>query len=142
MPYDTGEPAFSLPVRIYYEDTDAAGVVYYANYLRFMERARSEWLRSLGFGQRELAREEGVVFAISRAEIDYLRPALLDDLLRVTVALVGRGRVSMALVQEVHREADAALCCRARLKVACLNAATLRPDRVPDRVLAEITHAR
>lgn len=138
----TGEPAFSLPVRIYYEDTDAAGVVYYANYLKFMERARSEWLRSIGFGQRELRRELGVVFAIRSVEIDYLRPALLDDLLRVTVGLATSGRVSMVLVQEVYREADTALCCRARLKVACLDAETLRPDRVPDRVLAEITDAR
>lgn len=133
-------PSYSLPVRVYYEDTDSGGVVYYANYLKFMERARTEWLRSLGFEQDELRVREGVLFAVRRAEIDYLRPALFNDQLRVTVDLCGSGGASLLFEQEVRREADAALCCRGRIKIACLSEKTLGPNRIPAALLAELAN--
>ncbi len=97
MSNSEGEPGFSLPVRVYYEDTDSGGVVYYANYLKFMERARTEWLRSLGFEQDALREREGVIFAVRRAEIDYRKPAVFNDLLTVTADLSGSGRASLGL---------------------------------------------
>jgi acyl-CoA thioester hydrolase len=142
MSNSAGEPGFSLPVRVYYEDTDAAGVVYYANYLKFMERARAEWLRSLGFEQDTLRLQAGVLFAVQRAEVEYLRPALFNDLLRVTVDLSAAGRASLVFDQEIRREADVAVCCRGRVKIACLNEKTLRPSRMPEHLLAEIADVR
>jgi len=133
-------PTFRWPVRVYYEDTDAGGVVYHANYLLFMERARTEWLRALGFEQDALRREAGVQFSVRRATIDYMRPALFNDLLTVTVALSGRGGASLDLVQEVLREADGVACCRGAFQVACVDVATLRPARIPKQLLAEIAH--
>jgi acyl-CoA thioester hydrolase len=140
MPNCEGNPIFSLPVRVYYEDTDSGGVVYYANYLKFMERARTEWLRSLGFEQDELRLRDGLLFAVRRAEIDYLRPALFNDLLRVTVAPCVSGGASLVFEQEVQREADAILCCRGRIKIACVGEKTLRPNRIPEHLLAEIAN--
>ncbi len=95
----TDSPTFRWPVRVYYEDTDAGGVVYHANYLLFMERARTEWLRALGFEQDALRREAGVQFSVRRATIDYLRPALFNDLLTVTVALTGTAAQVLAVGQ-------------------------------------------
>jgi acyl-CoA thioester hydrolase len=120
---------FSLAVRVYYEDTDAAGVVYYANYLKFMERARSEWLSSLGFEVAALEREHGVAFAVRRVAIDYLRPARLGDRLDVTFAVVSIGKASLVADQEVRRGAET--LSRARVGVACLDHATWRPARIP-----------
>jgi acyl-CoA thioester hydrolase len=133
-------PTFRWPVRVYYEDTDAGGVVYHANYLLFMERARTEWLRALGFEQDVLRREAGVQFSVRRASIDYLRPARFNDLLTVTVALTGVGGASLELAQEVVRDADGVVCCRGAVQVACVDAATLRPARIPKQLLAEIAH--
>jgi acyl-CoA thioester hydrolase len=129
---------FTWPVRIYYEDSDAGGIVFYANYLKFMERARTEWLRSLGFEQDVLSEREGILFAVRRVELDYLRPARFNDLLMVTVDLAGRGGASLDFEQEVRRDADGALCCRGRVQVACLSSRTLRPNRIPQTLLAEI----
>jgi len=131
------EPGFSLAIRVYYEDTDSGGMVYYANYLKFMERTRTEWLRSLGFEQDALREHEGLLFAVRRAEIDYHKPALFNDLLRVTAVLSGSGGASLNFEHQVLREADGTLCCRGRVKVACLNVKTLRPQRIPDNLLAE-----
>jgi acyl-CoA thioester hydrolase len=133
-----GAPGFSLSIRVYYEDTDSGGMVYYANYLKFMERTRTEWLRSLGFEQDALRRHEGLLFAVRRAEIDYHRPALFNDLLRVTADLSGSGGASLEFEHRVLREADGTLCCRGRVKVACINEKTLRPQRIPEQLLAEI----
>jgi len=133
-----GEPGFSLPIRVYYEDTDSGGVVYYANYLKFMERTRTEWLRSLGFEQDALRRDQGLLFAVRRAEIDYHKPALFNDLLRVTAVLSGSGGASLDFEHHVLRDVDGTLCCRGRVKVACLNEKNLRPQRIPDKLLAEI----
>ena len=92
---------FGWPVRVYYEDTDAGGVVYYANYLRFLERARTEWLRALGFEQDALARDAGVIFAVRRVEVDYLKPARFNDALTVHARIAERGRASLVFAQEV-----------------------------------------
>lgn len=131
-----------MPVRVYYEDTDCGGVVYYANYLKYMERARTEWLRRLGFEQDVLRLREGLLFAVRRAEIEYLHPAFFNDLLTVTVELSGARGASMDFDQEIRRGKDATLCCRGRVKVACMNEETLRPNRLPGQLLAEIADVR
>lgn len=130
---------FRWPVRVYYEDTDAAGVVYYANYLKFLERARTEWLRARGFSQRRLL-AEGVVFAVSRVVVDFLRPARFDDRLEVSVCLTARRRARLTLVQEIHAE-DGTGIARATVEVACVDARTFRPRRIPAQVQAEIVNA-
>lgn len=124
---------FSWPVRVYYEDTDAAGVVYYANYLSFMERARTEWLRALGFEQTELAASAGVAFVVRSAAIDYLRPARFNDGLQVTVELIKVGAGQIDVAQHVLRGDE--LLARATIKVVCVELRTMRPARIP-RLLA------
>jgi acyl-CoA thioester hydrolase len=114
---------------VYYEDTDTGGVVYYANYLRFFERCRTEWMRSLGFGQRELAEREGAMFVVAGAEIRYLRPARLDDELRIDARLAGR--FASYVVFEQHAWRGAELLSHGRVKVACVDAGTMRPRRIP-----------
>jgi len=120
---------FRFPVRVYYEDTDAAGVVYYANYLKFMERARTEWLAAMGFPLPVFEREHGVVFVVHRCEIDFRLPARLNDDLVVTVEGVQPGASRLVARQEVRRE-DAVLT-QARVTLACLDAARWRPVRMP-----------
>ena len=127
---------FSVPVRVYYEDTDAGGVVYYANYLRFMERARTEWLRQLGFEQDELVRRDGVVFAVHRASVDFIKPARFNDLLDVTVRIARRGRASMTFVQSVRRGAQT--LCQGEIKVACIDEASFVPRPLPAAVRARL----
>ena len=121
--------AFSLPVRVYYEDTDAAGVVYYANYLRFMERARTEWLTSLGFELAALESEYAVAFAAHHVDIHYRQPARLGDRLDVTVALAEPGRARLVVTQQVLRR-DAVLI-DAHVTLACLDRNHWRPVRIP-----------
>jgi acyl-CoA thioester hydrolase len=120
---------FSFPVRVYYEDTDAAGVVYYANYLKFMERARTEWLASLGFPLAAFEREHGVAFVVHRAEIDFLAPARLNDRLDVTVEPAERGASRLVAMQEVRRGPVA--ITRARIALACVDTARWKPARMP-----------
>ncbi|MCC6193593.1 MAG: tol-pal system-associated acyl-CoA thioesterase [Burkholderiales bacterium] len=120
---------FRFPVRVYYEDTDAAGVVYYANYLKFMERARSEWLEALGFPVAAVAREHGVVFVVHRCEIDFFVPGQLNDTLEVTVEVLDRGASRLVARQEVRR--GATVLAAARVTLACLSAARWRPVRIP-----------
>ncbi|MDH4133507.1 MAG: tol-pal system-associated acyl-CoA thioesterase, partial [Gammaproteobacteria bacterium] len=117
---------FSLPIRVYYEDTDTGGVVYHSNYLNFMERARSEWLRALGFEQDEIRGNEGVIFAVRAVDISYDRPARFNELLDVTVALGRRGTASLTLLQEVRR-GDEALA-RASVRIVCINAERFMPQ--------------
>lgn len=124
---------FSWPVRVYYEDTDAGGVVYYANYLRFMERARTEWLRSMGFGQAALAAGERVVFVVRSVSIEYVRPSLFDDSLQVTVELAKVGASQMVVAQRVLRGDE--LIAAADVKVVCVDAATFRPVRIPKAIM-------
>lgn len=122
-------PGFRLPVRVYYEDTDAGGVVYYANYLKYMERARTEWLRDSGWGQAELAERHGVLFAVSSIELDYRAPARLDDALEVEARIEATGRARIDFAQRVLRGGRE--LCTGRVRVACLDAATFRPRALP-----------
>ena len=127
---------FEWKVRVYYEDTDAAGVVFYANYLRYMERARTEWLRHIGFEHHRLNEEYGVLFAVKKLTIDYIMPAHLDDLLTITSSLASHRGASLLFQQEMRNEQQ--LLSRADVKVACLNAITLRPAKMPDVLLTEL----
>ncbi|MGD2083482.1 MAG: tol-pal system-associated acyl-CoA thioesterase [Chromatiales bacterium] len=129
---------FIWPVRVYYEDTDAGGVVYYANYLRFMERARTEWLRSLGFDQDRVREEDGVLFAVRRVEVDYLSPARFNDALETSLRLSGRRGASLTFDQEIRAVPGGEVLVRGRVKVACLDAERLRPAAIPRRIAAEI----
>ena len=122
-------PVFSFPIRVYYEDTDAAGVVYYANYLRYMERARSEWLEALGFPLAAFEREHAVAFAVHRAEIDFLRPARLNDRLAVSVEARGRGACRMVVAQRVLRDDETLVS--AEITLACIDSLHWRPARIP-----------
>ena len=127
---------FLWPVRVYYEDTDAGGVVYYANYLKFIERARTEWLRAEGYEQTDLAQRYGVVFVVRSAAIDYLKPARFNDTLHVTVELIKVGAGHIDLLQRVMREDE--LIAKAAVKVACVGLRTLRPVRIPQCLATRI----
>jgi len=122
---------FRWASRVYWEDTDGGGIVYYANYLRFLERARTEWLRSLGFSQLKLAEDPGVLFAVVSLNIEYRRPAKLDDELLITCEPAVEGAASVRFVQRIYRGADE-LLVEASVRVACIDARTLRPKRLPD----------
>ena len=125
--------AFVWPVRVYYEDTDAGGVVYYANYLKFMERARTEMLRSLGFEQDVLRHTQGIVFAVHSLCADYHKPARFNDALEVTCRIVSLKRASLDFAQQVRRagEAEPVLLCSARVRVACLQADRFSACAIP-----------
>jgi acyl-CoA thioester hydrolase len=124
--------AFTIPVRVYWEDTDAGGVVYYANYLKFLERARSEWLRSLGIDQVRLQREERLQFVVVEANVRYHRPARFDDELIVSVTLEALRGASVQMGQEVRRGDE--LLVSATVRAACIDADTLRPRPLPKRL--------
>lgn len=130
---------FIWPVRVYYEDTDSGGVVYYANYLKFMERARTEWLRARGFEQDRLIKEEGILFAVRHMDADFLRPARFNDALLVSAQVTGHGKASITFAQEVRYAEDKQVLCRGEVKVACLDAARFRPCAIPEQLLAELT---
>ena len=124
-------------MRVYYEDTDCAGIVYHASFLRFMERARSEWLRSLGFDLPVLRIEHEVLFTVSRLHIDYLQPAHFDDLLELSLGLTRCGGASFLLDPRVWRT-PLELLCRAEVRIACVHAATLRPRPIPQAIRTEL----
>jgi acyl-CoA thioester hydrolase len=129
---------FEWRVRIYYEDTDLGGVVYYANYLRFLERARSEWLRALGVSQSALLADSRVLFAVTDVSIRYLSPARFEDLLVVTSELTRLKRASMTFGQTIRREsADGELLCEADVRAACLDADSMRPRAMPKSLFME-----
>ena len=128
------EPRFSWPTRIYWEDTDAGGVVYHARYVAFMERARTEWMRALGFGQERMRSEHGMVFAVRSMEMDFIRPARLDDALQVSATLVQCRRASMVFAQQVLR--DGLVLLDAQVRIAALDAASFRPRGMDDALLA------
>jgi acyl-CoA thioester hydrolase len=129
--------AFHWPVRVYWEDTDAGGVVYYANYLKFMERARSEWLRAFGFEQDVLRDEARVVFVVRRVVIDYLSPARFNDALDVSVALHEMGRASLSVRQELMR--GSACLARAEVTLACVDAVIFKPVKIPAPLVQALT---
>ncbi len=128
---------FQFQVRVYYEDTDLGGVVYYANYFRFFERARSEWLRSLGVNQQRMATVEGIGFVVARAEVDFKLGARLDDLLTVSVKPVEVKRSYLWLEQEA-RQPDGRLCAGARIQAACVRHKDMKPQPLPEVLTARI----
>lgn len=125
---------FGFAVRVYYEDTDAGGVVYFANHLRFMERARTEWLRGLGFGQSELRERQGILFVVRSVAADYHRPARLDDALLVESRLVALSRVVLRFEQAIRRGDETLVTGRS--EVICVDASSLRPCRMPATLIA------
>lgn len=124
---------FTFPVRVYWEDTDAGGVVFYANYLKFFERARTEWLRASGVEQQRLRDDTGAMFVVAEVQTRYLAPARLDDLLHVTVQVEEHGAASMVIVQEAFR--GDMLLAKGRIRIGCVQAESLRPCRIPARVV-------
>jgi acyl-CoA thioester hydrolase len=131
-PRELARHRFALPVRVYYQDTDAGGVVFHARYVNFFERARTEWLRGIGFSVRELAEQEKVLFIVRELHVRYLKPAVLDDELNVTAAIEHLGFVSMTVEQRVLRGAE--LLVHASVNLACVAADELKPTRVPAQV--------
>lgn len=129
-------PPFAITIRVYYEDTDTAGLVYHANYLKFMERARTEWLRSFGVEQDELARRDEVIFVVRSARIEFLKPARFNDLIDVSVAVTERRGASMTLAQTVRR--GGTVLCEGETVIACLNSATLAPRKLPAGLAARL----
>ncbi len=127
--------AFVFPVRVYFEDTDAAGIAYYASYLRFLERARTEWLRALGYGQQQLKDGAGIGFAVRALSIEYHRPARLDDALEVVSRLREVGRAQLVFDQRIEREAT--LLASALVRVACVELQRMKPAALP----APLRHA-
>src|SRR5450830_190001 len=137
--------AFAWPVRVYYEDTDTGGVVFYVNYLKFFERARTEWLRALGYSQQALAESSGLIFVVKNTTVDYFAPARLDDELKLTVVVEQFRNASLSFVQEAWRlqgseltstSTEATLLARGRITIVCVNAASFRPQAIPEQMLA------
>ena len=125
--------AFSWPIRVYWEDTDAGGIVFYANYLKFFERARTEWLRSLSIEQRHLKETTGGMFVVAETSVHYLRPARLDDELIVTARMQQGGRASMTIHQQVLLKN--ALICEGRIRIGWVDVASLQPHRIPQTII-------
>ena len=129
---------FYWNLRVYWEDTDAGGVVYHSQYLNFFERTRTEWLRSAGIDQFRLGADEGILFVVHSMNIDFVSPARLDDELQISVVLEKLGGATMALQQDMIRIEDGTLISRATVKVACLDASKFTPARIPERIKTEI----
>ena len=128
---------FEWPVRVYYEDTDAGGLVYYANFLKFFERARTEWLRSFGIDQQILARDLSVIFVVSKASVDFIAPARLDDELMISAKPVHFGRASMRFKQLALRQGT--LLASAEIKIVSVSLPQMRPVAIPADILSKIT---
>ena len=126
-------PVFTWPIRVYWEDTDAGGIVFYANYLKFFERARTEWLRTLGVAQSGLKKDSGGMFVVSETTLRYLAPSRLDDELLVTAQLEAGGRASLIIAQKAFR--GDTLLCDGTIRIGWVDAATLRPGRIPPAIL-------
>jgi acyl-CoA thioester hydrolase len=124
------QPPFAWPVRVYWEDTDAGGVVYHASYVRFLERARTEWMRTQGVDQMAFKKDTGLVFLVRDMQLDFLRPALLDDELSVTVEVKERRAASILFTQTITR-ADGSCLIRASVRVACVDLQCMRPAAIP-----------
>jgi acyl-CoA thioester hydrolase len=137
---DTSTP-FRHTLRVYWEDTDAGGVVFYANYLKFFERARTEWLRGLGFSQEHLRTDTGAMFVVADTSVRYLSPARLDDLIEVTVAPRDVGRASMSVHQQAWRSGGAApvLLAEGEIRIGCVDAGTFAPRRIPTAILEALS---
>lgn len=127
---------FTHGMRVYWEDTDAGGVVFYANYLKFFERARTEWLRQLGFSQELLRVQDGAMFVVSATNLNYLHPARLDDWLDVSVQVLELGRASMNLRQQAH--CGDRLLCEGQIRIGCVDSTSFKPCRIPSSILDKI----
>lgn len=130
---------FNWPIRVYYEDTDSAGVVYHSNYLRFMERGRTEWLRELGYSHNRLSEEENLVFVVSSMNIEFKRPAYFDELLNVNSRITRLRGTSLVFEQTINNEANETKC-RADVYIACVDVNTFKPKRIPAVIRAEFNH--
>lgn len=138
---DKAPRPFAWPIRVYYEDTDVGGVVYYANYLRFMERARTEWLRQLGYDQDRLLAGEDLIFAVRAVSVEYIRPARFNELLAVSVEPVEIGRASIRMQQRITRPDEAgrgAVLSQGQVRLASLSAASFRPRPIPKRLREDL----
>ena len=130
------ESTFRWTLRIYYEDTDAGGIVYYANYLKFFERARTEWLRHVGINQAEMALQYQAMFVVKSTSVDYHLPAQLDDELQITTVVEKLGRASLVFIQEARRNDQ--LLVTGKIKVGCVDAQSVRPCAIPSSVLKAV----
>jgi acyl-CoA thioester hydrolase len=131
--------SFAFPIRVYWEDTDAGGIVFYANYLKFFERARTEWLRHLGIEQQALREATGGMFVVVETQLKYHRPAQLDDLLSVNATMLNKGRSSMVIAQQAWRQADIpVLLCEGSIRIGWVQASTLKPERIPTSILERL----
>lgn len=130
--------SFIWPVRVYYEDTDAGGVVYHANYLKFFERARTEMLRAMGYEQDELLAKEGILFVVRSVQVDYLKPARFNEQLQVSAEVIMAKNASLAFEQEITRGND--VLCKSIIRIACLDAGTMRPKAIPKYLLEQLKH--
>lgn len=129
---------FQWPIRIYYEDTDAGGVVFYANYLKFFERARTELLRSMGFEQDVLVAEQQLIFVVRSVQIDYLKPARFNETINVSAKITQAKKVSLSFEQVITRDND--VLCNGVVRIACLDATKMKPKIIPDFLLKKITN--
>jgi len=127
---------FRVALRVYWEDTDAAGIVFYANYLKFFERARTEWLRSFGLEQERLRAETGIAFVVTETSLRYFVPARLDDIIEVSVHVERLGQASLIVTQQAQREDH--LLAEGTIRVGCVDLGTFRPRRIPDEILMKI----
>jgi acyl-CoA thioester hydrolase len=128
------EPDFLHALRVYWEDTDAGGVVFYANYLKYFERARTEWLRAKGFGQQRLRNDTGAIFVVTDTSVSYLEPARLDDQLEITVHITESGGASLTFRQEARRAGE--LLAVGTIRIGCVDAGTFKPRRIPNELLS------
>jgi acyl-CoA thioester hydrolase len=130
-------PEFFWTVRVYYEDTDSAGVVYHSNYLKYMERARTEWLRQAGFSQQSLAAETGIVFVVAKMSIDFVSPARFDEVLNVHSCITGVDGPRLKFAQTIQAETGQ-LRCRAGVDIVCVDSISFRPKRIPNTIKVKL----
>lgn len=128
---------FTLQVRVYYEDTDAGGVVYHSNYLNFMERARTEWLRNIGFEQHTLIEKDEILFAVRKVSIDFHKPALFNELLNIKTHIADQRKASLVFKQVIFNQSEE-IICKAEIKIACLNSTTMKPEPIPETIISEL----
>jgi len=129
---------FAWPVRVYWEDTDGGGIVYYANYLRFLERARTEWLRSIGFDQSRLAAESKLAFVVASVSIEYKRPARLDDVLTINCQAQARRSSTLVFKQQILKQTD--LIASAEAQVVCVDLQRMKPVRIPETLIRQLSN--
>lgn len=137
--------AFEFPIRVYWEDTDASGRVFHVNHLKFFERARTEWLLSLGIAQQNLREQTGGIFVVTSAQLEYLRPARLDDQLSITATLKSAGRASLVIEQQAllvntdNQALEPALLCTGSIRIGWVDGKTMRPTRIPNHILEQLS---